>query len=135
MFQQQLAPKDLEGPLRVLVLGRSSPHLQTEDRRLAALDKSWSRAAEFVRASYDWPVEFSFIGNLDGAEAVGPLIPQALMLIEAGDWDLVVAEDLTRISRYTNDLSEFMQACGDADVRVISVVDNFDTAMFDNNAS
>jgi len=73
----------------------------------------------YVCSHYDWPLEFHYL--------TGPLAWQKSSPIEMQEWDLIIAEDLTRISRDVQKIAEFLENCRDANVRVICVNDRFDS--------
>lgn len=126
MINESLTPKDLDGPLRVLVIGRSSLREPTALSQLAA---SWTRLTRYVRARFEWPIEFyPIFEQTCGAAPECSIMRQALMLIETGAWDLVMTEDITRISRHAPDVCEFLGACVKAQTRVIALDSPFDTS-------
>lgn len=133
MIDRPLVPRDLEGPLRVILVVRSS--LRSTPRCRRELDRSRTKVAEFVRGAYDWPVTFCLLDDNGTHDfSARSIVGQTLKLVAAGGWDLIVAEDLTRITRYARDLHDFVQACLEAGVRVIGIDDRFDTAAFESAA-
>ena len=124
MMNRPLAPNDLEGPLRVLAFTRLP-------RAAAAFESSTAnlaRAGQWVRRRYDWPVEFHLCEDASPEVTAIDVVTQAGWLIEAGDWDVLVVDYLTRISRSAADLVEFVRHCLEHGVRVIGIDDDFDTS-------
>lgn len=120
-----LCPKNPNGPLKVILIGRIS----TEHQNLESIDASFRYAQEFLARLYDGPVEFKQLGE----RASGMLVDRATIreaedLIATGEWDLVLAEDLSRIFRNPRHQLGFVQDTVDSETRVICIADNIDTA-------
>ena len=54
-----LRPKDPDGPLKVILVGRIS----TEHQNLDSIDASFRDAQAFLARLYDGPVEFEMLGE------------------------------------------------------------------------
>jgi DNA invertase Pin-like site-specific DNA recombinase len=96
----------------------------------AAVDARCEALADRVRAVYDWPLEFYFLTlERDGLAPV----EEAVWLLGAGGWDVLVVEDLTRFCRDYRELQELVERCVGAGGRVISLREGFDTAVVVNS--
>jgi len=120
-----LQPKNPDGPLRVIIIGRiSTLHQDTEN-----IPASYRVAEDFLKQIYPGPVEIKHLGE----QASGMLIDratilEAIRLIGTGQWDLVLAEDLSRIYRNPEFQWTFVHTAIDQRTRVICIADNIDTA-------
>lgn len=120
-----LTPKDSDGPLRVLVIGRISTEHQNEEN----IDASFRYVEQYLTRAYSGPLETKHLGErASGMLADRSTIREAEDLIATGDWDLVIAEDLSRIFRNPRHQYNFVQDAVDAGTRVICIGDNLDTA-------
>lgn len=120
-----LIPKRPGGPLRVIIIGRIS----TKEQNLESIDASYRYVQNFLENIYKGPMEFRCLGErASGMLADRATIRQAEDLIEAGEWDLVIAEDLSRIYRNPRHQYAFVQDVADSETRLICIADNIDTA-------
>jgi len=120
-----LRPKDPGGPLRVIIIGRISTVHQQEE----SIEASYQYVEEYLRQIYHGPLEIKHLGE----RASGMLAERATMreaedLIATGQWDVVIAEDLSRIFRNPRHQYNFVQDVVDSDTRLICIADNLDTA-------
>jgi site-specific DNA recombinase len=125
MLEVPLVPKDPDKPLRVVIIGRISTVHQNE----TSIDASFAFVEERLRATYKGPMEIRHLGEqASGMISDRRTIVEAWDLMEAGEVDLVIAEDLGRIFRNPRHQMNFVQDCVDAEVRLICIADNLDTA-------
>ena len=120
-----LQPKDSRRSLRVLVIGRIS----TDHQSLENIDASYRYVEDYLKRQYQGAMEIRHLGE----RASGMLVDRATIreaedLIASGAWDLVIAEDLSRIFRNPRHQYNFVQDAVDAETRVICIADNLDTA-------
>lgn len=120
-----LSPKDPAGPLKVLVIGRIS----TVHQNIENIDASYRYVETYLRQHYSGPLDLRHLGE----QASGMLTDRATVreaedLIATGLWDLVIAEDLSRIFRNPRHQFRFVQDAVDAETRVICIADNLDSA-------
>jgi DNA invertase Pin-like site-specific DNA recombinase len=125
MLTIPLAPRNPGEPLRVLIIGRiSTPHQRQE-----SIEASYEFVEKFLRQAYDGPLLITRLGEqASGMVADRPTIRAGEDLIAAGKVDLILVEDVGRIYRDPRHLIAFVNDTVDADVRLISVNDNLDTA-------
>jgi site-specific DNA recombinase len=121
----RLIPKVRGGPLRVLMIGRiSTPHQDLE-----SIDAGHRDVGEFLAGIYDGPLHVKQLGGRgSGMRTDRESIVEAEEEIATGTWDLVIAPDLGRFYRNPRHLYAFVQDAVDAETRVITVGDDFDTA-------
>lgn len=113
------------GPLRVLTIGRIS----TVHQDMQSIEAMYEVVERAIRNVYDGP----FILDKLGEQASGllvdrPTIVEAMTRIEAGRYDVVILEDLSRAYRNPAFQYAFVQDCVDNDTRCICLNDNLDTA-------
>ena len=118
MLQTPIIPNDLDGPLPVMAVVRSA-----DDAR--DIGPQRSRLESYVRREYDWPIEFKFVvssqfGSVDFTELIE--------LLDGGDWDVLILEDVSRLSRRCDELMDLVNMCAERNIRVIATNDGFDTA-------
>lgn len=120
-----LHPKTCDGPLKVLVIGRIS----SEHQNIENITASYRFVEDYLRRVYDGPIEVKHLGErASGMLADRSTIREAEDLVATGLWDLVIAEDLSRIFRNPRHQYNFVQDAVDAETRVICIGDNLDTA-------
>src|SRR5262249_16275663 len=95
-LKHPLVPKHPRSPVRVIAIGRIS----TPQQNVESITASHRYAEDFIRRSYSGPMETIYLGEqASGMRAERRTIKKALELIRSGEWDLVIAEDLSRIYR------------------------------------
>lgn len=120
-----LTPKVVGGPLRVIIVGRISTIHQPETN----IQASYRYVEEYMARCYQGPLEIRHLGErASGMVAERQTIMEAMELIASGEWNLVIAEDLSRIFRNPRYQYMFVQDAVDAETRVICIADNLDTA-------
>lgn len=121
-----LVPRNGNGPLRPLIIGRIST-INQDPENIAA---SYRVADEFLRQNFSGPVMPKYLGEqASGMLADRQTFLEAEELIEAGAVDLVLAEDLSRIHRNPRYQWAFVQNCIDARTRLICLAEGLDTAI------
>lgn len=119
-----LLPKQ-PGPLRVLTIGRIS----TEHQQLESIAAMHDVVETQLRQIYKGPFDLTKLGEQASGMLVDrPTILEAMRRIEAGEFDLVIVEDLSRVYRNPAFQYLFVQHCVDHDTRFIALNDNIDTA-------
>ena len=120
-----LEPKDPRRPLQVLIIGRISTEHQNEEN----INASYRYVESYLERLYQGPIEIRHLGERASGMLVDrATIRQAEDLIATGHWDLVIAEDLSRIFRNPRHQYNFVQDAVDAETRLICIADNLDTA-------
>jgi len=120
-----VSPKNLDGPLRVLVLGRISTEHQSLDNIDASCDYAEARLAQI----YQGPSEIRRLGERGSGWKVNRRsIQEAEEEIQTGRWDLVITEDLSRAWRNPQYQFRLAQMCHDHRTRLICFNDGIDTA-------
>jgi hypothetical protein len=113
--------------LRVLVIARIST-VHQDERSLA---DQIALCEKYVRDRYAGPVEFRVIQSRGSGEYLaGAELAQAEALIQSGEIDLVVVEDLGRICRRLH-ATLVCEMCEDAGTRLIAINDSLDTGRED----
>jgi len=124
-----IRPKRPGSPLRTIVIGRLSKPKDTDEQTEETIESSYAFAERFLADVYQGPLEIRHLGEqISGMVADRASILGAIELIESGQWDLVLAEDLSRIYRNPRHQYIFVQDCVDAGTRLICVADVLDTA-------
>ena len=110
--------------LRVLGIARiSSVH---QDERSLADQEALYR--EWLDRNYDGPYELTMIASQGSGEYLERAeLLRAYELVESGQFDLVLTEDLGRICRRIQ-VIDFCETCEDVETRLIALNDNVDTA-------
>ena len=124
-----LCPKNPSGPLRGIAIGRLSRPKETEDETEATLESSRRYVNEYLTSIYKGPLDILFLDEqISGMVTGRDTILRALELIESGEWDFVIVEDLSRVYRNPRWQYAFVQDCVDAGMRFIGIADGLDTA-------
>ena len=119
-----LAPKR-RGILKVLIIARIS----TEHQDVRSLDDQIAKAKEYVTQVYSNRVDWTIIQSRGSGEHLDRKeLLEAEELIESGELDLVIAEDLARICRRQFAII-FCEFCSDCQTRLIALNDRIDTAI------
>jgi site-specific DNA recombinase len=120
-----VTPHTADTPMRVVIIGRiSTPH-QNEDN----IEASYRYVEDYLRKQHLGPLQIKYLGErASGMLAERQTIRQVEDLIAAGQVDLVVAEDLSRIFRNPRHQLNFVQDAVDAGVRILCLADNLDTS-------
>lgn len=125
MLTIPLVPKNPNGPLKVILIGRVSTIHQDKEN----IEASFRYDLAFLHANYSGISEIKCMGEqASGMLAGRATIVEACNLIESEQWDLVLVEDLSRIFRNPRFQWAFLQDCVDHLTRVICIADNIDTA-------
>jgi DNA invertase Pin-like site-specific DNA recombinase len=109
--------------LRVLAVCRISTINQDEK----SLDDQEASYRNWLDANTDLPYELKVIASQGSGECIDrDSYTQAIDLVESGQFDLVISEDLGRICRRVH-AHIFCETCEDAETRLIALNDNVDT--------
>lgn len=129
MLNTPFTPKNPNGTLRVILLGRLSRPKETVEQTQATIEASYRYAREFIERVHDGPVEYRELGEqISGLVGDRRTISEARQLMETGEWDVVLTEDLSRIYRNPQMQYAFVHECVDLQVRLICIADGLDTA-------
>jgi len=116
-----LTPKNADGVLRVVSIGRISTAHQDDD----SISASHEYVRRFLADCYQGPMDLEPLGEqISGMIADRKTILHVEDRMDAGDVDLVIAEDLSRIFRNPRLQYSFVQDAFDRGVRVICIADN-----------
>lgn len=86
-------------------------------------------AEGYLRRVHQGPVRITRLGEqISGMVVDRETLRQAEDLVAAGQVDLILTEDIGRVFRNPRHMYAFVQDCVDAEVRLIAVADNIDTA-------
>jgi DNA invertase Pin-like site-specific DNA recombinase len=118
-------------PLRVLIHARFS----TEEQRQSSIDDQIALCQAFLAACLpkghdpsQVNVEFIREPEISGELASRPGINQVWAGIEAKRWDLILAEESSRLYRHHTKAGELFESAVDAGIRIICPSDYIDTA-------
>lgn len=118
-------------PLRVLIHARFS----TEEQRQSSIDDQIASCRSFLESNLPkgWKpqqVQIDVVTELEvsGEIADRPGINQVWAGIEAKRWDLIIAEESSRLYRHHTKAGELFESAVDADIRIICPSDYIDTA-------
>ena len=120
-----LCPKDPSAGLRVVLIGRIS----TEHQNKENIEASYRYVEAHLRQLFAGKMQIKRLGERASGMLVDRrTIREAEDLIATGEWDLVIAEDLSRIFRNPRHQYNFVQDAFDSGTRLICIADNLDTA-------
>ncbi len=120
-----LVPRSSDGVLSAIAIGRISTAHQEDE----SIDASHEYVRTYLDNVYEGPMHLELLGEqISGMIADRATIRRAEELMDAGQVDLVIAEDLGRIYRNPRFQYDFVQDAVDRGVRVICIADNLDTA-------
>jgi DNA invertase Pin-like site-specific DNA recombinase len=120
-----IVSKSPDGILRVVAIGRVS----TPGQNIENIQASYEYNDEFLRRIYSGPMNVRYLGERGSGMLVErETIQEAEALIDSGQIDLVIAEDLSRMYRNPRYQYAFVQNAVDMGTRVICVGDALDTA-------
>src|SRR3954465_7582763 len=101
-----LTPKDPDGPLRVLILGRIS----TIHQDLENIQASYRYVEDYLGRIYHGPLHIKRLGERGSGLRTDRLtILEAEEEIDTGTWDLVIMEELSRAHRNPRHQYAFVQ--------------------------
>lgn len=125
MLAKPLSPRRPGRPLFAIMIGRISTEHQNESNIEASIDY----VDDFLRRNYDGPINVKRLGErASGMLADRPTMREAQEIIDSGECDVVIVEELSRLYRNPGFAYRFVQDCVDCGVRVIAIGDNLDTA-------
>ncbi|MGC4005224.1 MAG: recombinase family protein [Pirellulales bacterium] len=128
MFSQEFKPKNPNGVLRVLAIGRLSKAKKTELQTQQTMDDSCKVAQNFMKRITDLPLDITtFSEQISGLVYRRDTIDKVEALIESGQIDVVACEDIGRIYRNPRHQYAFVQDVVDQKTVLISVNDGLDT--------
>ncbi len=116
MFRNPIIPKNPDHVVRIISIGRLSKPKETEAETQQSLEAIRNENERMLSCIYSGP---KFIRYL--AEQISGMLAQRLSmdelwrLVETGEWDLIIAEDLSRIFCNPRWQLAFVQDCVDAE--------------------
>lgn len=124
-----IIPKNTDGVARIISIGRLSKPKATEAQTQLSLEAIRRENERMLANIYGGPKIVKYLAE----QASGMLARRVTMdelweLVASGEWDAIVAEDLSRIFRNPRWQWAFVQDCVDAGIRVIAFADAIDTA-------
>ncbi|REJ64989.1 MAG: hypothetical protein DWQ31_19585 [Planctomycetota bacterium] len=123
-----LEPKNSDGVLRVILIGRVSKPKESDEQTQLTIESSFEAIKDFLADVYKGPMDIRRFGEqISGMVVDRETILEVWELIESGEWDLVIAEDLSRVYRNPRHQMAFVQDCVDAEMRCICIADSLDT--------
>jgi DNA invertase Pin-like site-specific DNA recombinase len=130
MFSNRpLVPKNPDGVLRVISIGRLSQPKETEAATQQSLDAIQRENEWMLKSIHSGPIVVKYLAEqISGMLANRETMAELWKLVASGEWDLIIAEDLSRIFRNPAFQLMFLQQCADSGIRVICFADNLDTA-------
>jgi site-specific DNA recombinase len=119
-----LTPRDPNGPLRVLVIGRvSTPHQDVNN-----IEAGYEYAERYLKTIYDGPTHIKHLGEQGSGMIVDrKTILEAIDEIATKTWDAVLMEDTSKCFRNPRWQYAFVQDTVDAGTRVLAPGDVLDT--------
>src|ERR1035437_1690683 len=116
MFEK-MRPKNKDGKLRAIVIGRVS----TERQQISNIEAGYGYVEPFLKGLSDGEIIVKYLGEQGSGMLVNrATILEACDLVETGEWDVVLMEDLSKSYRNPRYIYVFVQDYVDADTRVIS---------------
>lgn len=120
-----LSTRSPAGALRVVLLGRVASPEQASD----VIEAQFRRLEMLVRTNWFGPIQITKFGeHASGMLADRPTMNLVKEMVSADEVDVILSEDLARISRNPRHLRAFLQVAVDSGVRVICPADAHDTA-------
>ncbi len=123
--QEKMVPKNPNGVLKVLLIGRiSTPHQSIDN-----IEASFVPLRKMIADLYDGEIQIKQLGERgSGMNPMRESIREAEDEIDSGIVDLVLMEDVGRAHRNIQYLAGFVQNAFDHDTRLIATGDGIDTA-------
>src|SRR4051794_3904989 len=122
-------PKNADGVLRIISVGRLSQPKETVDATQQSLEAIRCENERLLKSIYSGPVNVRYQAEqISGMIADRQTMTELWELVETGEWDLIIAEDLSRVFRNPRFQLAFLQDAVDKGIRVICFADNLDTA-------
>jgi site-specific DNA recombinase len=124
-----LIARNSDGIVRAISVGRLSKPKETEEETKESLESMRAENERFLKTIFPGPTITRYLGEqISGLVAERETMLELWDLVRTGDWDVVIAEDLSRIFRNPRFQWAFVQDAFDAEVRVICFADHLDTA-------
>src|SRR5262245_54383408 len=98
MFSNQpLRPKNPDGVLRIISIGRLSQPKETEAATQQSLDAIRNENERMLKSIYSGPVIVKYLAEqISGMLAERQTMNDLWDLVATGEWDVIIAEDLSR---------------------------------------
>ena len=124
-----IQPKHADGVLRIISIGRLSQPKETADATQQSLEAIRCENERLLKSIYSGPTIVRYQAEqISGMIADRQTMTEIWELVETGEWDLIIAEDLSRVFRNPRFQLAFLQDALDKQIRVICFADNLDTA-------
>ncbi len=125
----KLIPKNPDGKARVLVIGRVS----TPQQDVGNIEAGYEYVERMLKPLFEGKTIVTHLGEQgSGMRTDRRTIIEAGELIETGEIDVVLMEDVSKPYRNPRWIYAFIQDCVDHDTRVIAPGDNLDTVADEN---
>src|SRR3954462_303340 len=109
-----IIPKNSDGVLRIISIGRLSQPKETEAATQQSLEAIRRENERMLATIYSGPNHIRYLAEqVSGMLAERLTITELWQLVASGEWDLIVAEDLSRIFRNPAFQLLFLQQCVD----------------------
>ena len=129
MLTTPLTTKQPDGILAVIVIGPLSKPKDIPEETPNTVDSTIAFAQQFIERHYKGPVRYKLLGEQFSAKVLDQsVIIEAAELMATGEWDVLIAENLSRICRNPLHQYNFVQNCVDVGTRLICIADSLDTA-------
>ena len=119
-----LVPKNPNGPLCVLIIGRVSTPVQPG----SDFDACFEGAENFLQKNYQGSIGVKYLRDHGCGLDERDSILEAAKEIAIGKWNLVLMADISRLSRDARRQHAFIQDAIASGTRVIALADGLDTA-------
>ncbi len=123
-----IVPRNPDGVLRIISVGRLSKPKKTEEETQQSLEAIRRENERLLANIYSGPKVIRYLAEqISGMVAERTTMTELWELVDTGEWDIIIAEDLSRIFRNPVFQLKFLQDCVDAGIRAICFADNIDT--------
>jgi len=124
-----IVAKNVDGVARIISVGRLSKPKDSEAATQQSLDAIRRENERLLKSFHSGPTAIRYLAEqISGMVAERATMTELWELVASGEWDVIIAEDLSRVFRNPVFQLKFLQDCVDAGIRAICFADNIDTA-------